>query len=669
MNRIFFLLPALCLLLVFSTLQAQDKRALVIAVGDYDYASTRWRPISSARDVPLIKNALLTQGFQEADIRLLQDKDADKAGIVKAFEDLATITNPGDIVFVHFSGHGQQIEDNDGDEIDGYDEALIPVNARQFFKKDVYEGENHLRDDEFGMLLNSVREKAGPQGNVMVVVDACHSGTATRGENNTRGTSEAFISPGYKPADNKGAPENFGVYTEDDKLAPMACFYGASAHQLNYEYKVNDSTYVGSLSFAFSRAFSQSTPQTTYKGLFDRIRFIMASIAPNQAPLAEGTLDQYILAGKITGAPDYATLLRFFDEKNVSINRGLLHGVNKGTKVGFYNVDERDYKNAQPKATGTVIFSDFVTADILLDQPLKEDVALNSWVYITEQNFGDMALQVKLDLHNPDLVAAFRAKAEEYPMIKIKDTDYELLIEENNMFTRGNNIMISNIKDIELWSSSADISDVTKTANEITERLIAYAQSRFLRKLEVDDSKLRADLAIIPLKVKQEGSNVVEDGTRPLSERTDEAGNLFLKNGDVCKVQITNMASQTIYFTILDIQPDDALSILLPVKGRLPQEYRLEPGQTFTSPLIKIGLPYGNEVFKLITSATPLDLTSVVRSRGKNPETRGNEVNPFQKLFAETYRPDGNTRGVETMSLPTGSVYVKSFVFQIKPDK
>jgi len=62
-------------------------------------------------------------------------------------------------------------------------------------------------------------------------------------------------------------------------------------------------------------------------------------------------------------------------------------------------------------------------------------------------------------------------------------------------------------------------------------------------------------------------------------------------------------------------------------------------------------------------------LTSVVRSRGKNPETRGNEVNPFQKLFAETYRPDSNTRGVETMSLPTGSVYVKSFVFQIKPDK
>jgi len=135
----------------------------------------------------------------------------------------------------------------------------------------------------------------------------------------------------------------------------------------------------------------------------------------------------------------------------------------------------------------------------------------------------------------------------------------------------------------------------------------------------VDDSKLSADLKIIPFKVKQEGRNVVEDGEMPLSERTDETGNLFLKNGDVCKVQITNTASQTIYFTILDIQPDDVLSILLPVKGRLPQEYRIEPGQTFTSPLIKIVPPYGNEVFKLITSATPLDLTTVVRTRGQNP--------------------------------------------------
>ncbi|HNZ43778.1 MAG TPA: caspase family protein [Bacteroidales bacterium] len=667
MNRIFFLLPALCCMFTFSGLQAQNKRALVIAVGDYNYATTRWRPISSAQDVPLIKNALLTQGFKEADIRLLQDKDADKAGIVKAFDDLAANTNPGDVVFVHFSGHGQQIEDNDGDEIDGFDEALIPVNARQFFKKDVYEGENHLRDDEFGKLLNTVREKAGPKGNVMVVVDACHSGTSTRGENNTRGTSEVFASPGYKPADNKAAPENYGVYTEDDKLAPMACFYGASAHQLNYEYKVNDSTYVGSLSYAFSKAFGESTPLTTYKGLFDRIRVIMASVAPNQAPQAEGTLDQYILAGKLTGVPDYATVHGFFDEKNVSINRGLLHGVNKGAKVGFYNVDEREYKNAIPKATGTVVFSDYTSADILLDQPLKEDIAVNSWVYITEQNFGDMALPVKLDLSNQNLVAAIRTKAEEYPLIQIKDTDYELLIEENNRFTRGNNIMISTVKDIELWSSTAEIIDAANAAGEITERLIAYAQSRFLRQLEVDDSKLSADLKIIPFKVKQEGRNVVEDGEMPLSERTDETGNLFLKNGDVCKVQITNTASQTIYFTILDIQPDDVLSILLPVKGRLPQEYRIEPGQTFTSPLIKIGPPYGNEVFKLITSATPLDLTTVVRTRGQNPETRGDEVNPFQKLIAETYRPDGNTRGGETMSLPAGSVYVKSFVFQIKP--
>lgn len=667
-NRITIILALLCVT-AYTSLYAQNKRALIIAVGDYDYATTKWRPISSAQDVPLIKTALIAQGFKDSDIKLLQDKNADKAGIVKAFEALAASTKPGDVVFVHFSGHGQQIEDDNGDEIDGFDEALIPVNARQFFRKDVYEGENHLRDDEFGTYLNNIREKAGANGNVMVVVDACHSGTSTRGEAKTRGTSEVFVSPDFKPSGNSTASDKYGLYIEKPNMAPMACFYGASAHQLNYEYKVNDTTYVGSLSYAFSKAFSEATPSTTYKGLFDRIRVEMATIAPNQIPQAEGTLDQFILGGKIVGAPDYATLLSYFDDKNVTVNKGVLHGVNKGTKVGFYNVDERDYKNAKPKATGTVIYSDFTTSDIQLDQPLKEDAARNAWVFVTEQNFGDMAVNVKLDLGNKDLVAAIKKKAEAFPMINIKDSDYELLIEENNKFTRGNNIMISTVKDMELWSSSADLSDATKAADLITERIIAYAQSRFLRNLDVEDNKLKADLKILPFNVKQEGRNVIEDGEMPVEVRTDEAGNLFLKDGDAFKVQITNQGNQTIYFTILDIQPDDQVSILLPAKGRLPQEYKVEPGKTYTSPLIKIGPPYGNEVFKLITSASPLDLSTVVRTRGENPATRGAEANPFQKLFAETYRPDGATRGAETMSLPAGSVHVKSVVFQIKPAK
>ena len=39
---------------------------------------------------------------------------------------LPSVSRPGDTVFIHFTGHGVKIEDNNGDESDGKDEVLLP---------------------------------------------------------------------------------------------------------------------------------------------------------------------------------------------------------------------------------------------------------------------------------------------------------------------------------------------------------------------------------------------------------------------------------------------------------------------------------------------------------------------------------------------------------------
>ena len=245
MKNIFLLI---LLFFLFSTIiYAQQKRALIIAVGDYDYASTRWRPINSIKDIPIIEAALLSQGFNASDIAVVKNEEADKDGIISALLKLQNETEPGDMVFIHFSGHGQQIQDDNGDEVDGMDEAMIPIDARSKFEEGVYEGENHLRDDEFAEILTNIRREAGPNGSVLVIIDACHSGTGTRGDAVARGTDEVFAEPGYKPTVKNASNENFGVFLQGHDLAPMVSFYGAAAHQLNYEYKINDSTRVGSL--------------------------------------------------------------------------------------------------------------------------------------------------------------------------------------------------------------------------------------------------------------------------------------------------------------------------------------------------------------------------------------------------------------------------------------
>ena len=178
-KQLSYLITTLLIVVQFIANAQTTKRALIIAVGDYNYETTGWKPISSANDVPLIKGALKAQGFSEEQITTIKDEDATKAGILSALQNLLETTNTGDVVVIHYSGHGQQITDDNGDEIDGYDEAMVPIDAHSRFKKGVYEGENHIRDDKIGEILNKIRKKVGPKGSVMLIMDSCHSGTAS----------------------------------------------------------------------------------------------------------------------------------------------------------------------------------------------------------------------------------------------------------------------------------------------------------------------------------------------------------------------------------------------------------------------------------------------------------------------------------------------------------
>ena len=59
-------------------------------------------------------------GFQEENITLLLDKKKHtkpkRLNITKALKQLVNDCEPGDVAFIHFSGHGGKIRDFDGDE-------------------------------------------------------------------------------------------------------------------------------------------------------------------------------------------------------------------------------------------------------------------------------------------------------------------------------------------------------------------------------------------------------------------------------------------------------------------------------------------------------------------------------------------------------------------------
>lgn len=177
---------------------AVTKRALLIGLSTYPkykQSQLNWNNIHGANDVALVGGTLKRQGFT---ITTLTNQQATAQAIRKAFAKLTRQANPGDLVYIHFSGHGQPFEDRDGDETDGWDESIVPYNAGLHYIANVYDGRNHIIDDELNVYITNLRKKVGMKGFVYVVLDACHMGGAFRGDEDeednliVRGTNVGF---------------------------------------------------------------------------------------------------------------------------------------------------------------------------------------------------------------------------------------------------------------------------------------------------------------------------------------------------------------------------------------------------------------------------------------------------------------------------------------------
>jgi hypothetical protein len=288
-----YLLVFFFLIFGIHVIDAQTKRALIIGIGAYPPESG-WSIIHGDNDVPLIADALSRKGFNQDHIVKLVNNQATKKNILEQFNLLTHKAQINDIIYIHFSTHGQQVVDTDGDEEDGLDEAIIPYDACKTFEKGVYEGKNHLIDDELNILLSGVRKKIGKSGTLVVVIDACHSGDATRGKSSdydtsvVRGTSEVF-QIGLK-----------GKYNPSlVKTVDWVVISATQSYQNNYEYKVNG-TYYGSLSYAIHLALPELINKDDFNGMFKAIqkgREDMNVSRYPQRPMIDG--DRFYLNQKV----------------------------------------------------------------------------------------------------------------------------------------------------------------------------------------------------------------------------------------------------------------------------------------------------------------------------------------------------------------------------------
>jgi hypothetical protein len=634
------LLLFLYLISIAPTGFTQNKLALLVAVGKYPDGS-KLRPIASVNDVKFIKAALQKNGFDINNIDTLINAKATKAAILGKLTDLATKAKKDDIVVIHFGCHGQQIRDQrtvelGKDEDDGYDEAFLPYDAKGFYNPGKYQGENHLRDDELGPKLAAIRKSIGPNGSLLVLLDACHSGTGTRADDfpTSRGEPVPFPDPEnpYNPSDFSDIDDNGGFFDDPaDSLSNMVVISGSGPHQENKQMVVNNEE-VGSLSYSFFKAINDLPAESTYGLLFQKIKTAIQAVIPDQVPLIEGNATQVIFSGK------------YLPKENKNYIRVGVKELPEGAVDSLFILNLGKMDNMKNGATGSIYLAgkeELVARGVIrktehfrsigsADKLLKKSEAYE--FRPDEENYGSLSALIEFDkkIQKTNWEKQVKENFIKYPFIKIAPVGDYLFTPDEQPGSRK--ILLEDRNKKIVWSGLLDEKQLLNSG-DISRLPAAIKNSlriKYLRTMP-DGGELGPEISaeIIP-----------EAGL-------SATGEIILSPGDIYTLKINNNTNQKLFYTVLDIYPDDRVEITYPYKGKPAANYSIEKNN-FVEKKLKVSdnSPSGAEFLKIIVSKESMDQMWDVFEQTSNRSNMNSFENMMNDLFSKTDNKSGTRADV-----------------------
>jgi len=143
------------------------RKALLVGINDYPGTQNDLQ--GCVNDITNIYDVLVKYfAFLPSDIVMLSDSRARRTAIMEGLKSLLGGGKEGDTLVFHYSGHGSQVSDVDGDEEDGKDEVICPY--------DFDWSGGFIKDDDLASLVQGMRKGV----RLEIILDSCHSGTGTR---------------------------------------------------------------------------------------------------------------------------------------------------------------------------------------------------------------------------------------------------------------------------------------------------------------------------------------------------------------------------------------------------------------------------------------------------------------------------------------------------------
>jgi hypothetical protein len=233
------------------------KKALLIGI---NYPNTEFPLDGCVNDINKMGTILVEKfGFQS--VVKLHDTSSifpTKTNILAQLTLLLSQSKSGDVLFFHYSGHGSQIKDTNGDDADGLDEVIIP--------SDYFSNKSIITDDEIKAIVQA-NLKEGVK--LFVLMDCCHSGTIFDLKYN--------YDTNWNPVVNDKSLDTIG---------DVIVISGCSDPQVSFDTKINN-LYQGTTTWTFTSSVNSTI---TWKQMINNMRqmLIKANLSEQVPQISTG---------------------------------------------------------------------------------------------------------------------------------------------------------------------------------------------------------------------------------------------------------------------------------------------------------------------------------------------------------------------------------------------
>ena len=621
----------------------------------------------------------------------LTDKSATRQAIIDGFEQHLCQADGEDVVLFYYAGHGTQEpapEIFKNLERDGQLEALF------CYDSGISEGHN-LADKELNYLIEQVA-KNNPH--ILIILDSCHSGTATR----EPGVVERYTNSTRKKRDLKDFifPQEWLEYrlSESYKRPRHVAISACRDFETAKEYKNSDGQRCGAFSYFLTEALKRTNGGLSYANLVQDINALIIGKIKEQSPQIEAPAEelmQTFLGGAAGERINYFTLIYNKKEhRSWVINGGLLHGI-RPTSEGKTSLaifpqgskleDLQDIDKAICKAEVTQVMTEASKVE-LFDEKIELFQEEAYWGVISDVPLPNLKVFFKGDEVGKNIVLNVFEQGENKFVAKVdspENADYYLEADKGQYWIvqpSDNKPLVAPVPEI------PDTQGYTQQrAKQIIKRLEHIARWKNILELKTPPtSQVKAgdvEMEVIVTSGGKEYSS--KDGISPLPADYTFENNDF-KEPEV-KIKLTNKSKKELYFQVIELDGsyaidvayffEDRSSILLPSgMSREGEELDLEIPREY----LNNGITEYDTIYKLIVSTREFNADLLSQPGLDNPPPTNRSVGlsgTLNRLMDEVYTRGGKrkidkyidnwmTQEVKvTQVKPPGGVEIKSSEF------